>query len=117
MVDVDGVLVDGRPEGRASLEHICGRGSWIRLPTRFMNSSLLLTGEHRPRFAPVVDGHFDGCAFKKIAPHLSPAKFVSYLVRKGFAPCGASIAGAFVGSLPGIRVYLATNQEHLRAAY
>ena len=115
MVDVDGVLVDGRPEdGRhwlTSIEEDLG----------FPSDTL-----HEQFFAPYWDDIVVGraglmehltTALQRIAPQVSPAKFVSYWFERDsrlLAPLLGEFS--FVRSA-GIRVYLATNQEHLRAAY
>lgn len=115
MVDVDGVLVDGRPEdGRpwhTSLEEDLG----------FSSETL-----HEMFFAPYWEnivvgraGLMEGltAALARFAPHVSPAELVSYWFEKD-----SRLAAPFLRELSlvrsaGIRVYLATNQEHLRAAY
>ena len=115
MLDVDGVLVDGRPEdGRhwqTSLEEDFG----------FTPDAL-----HEAFFAPHWDGIVLGragltecvtTALQELAPQVDPSAFVSYWFEKD-----SRVATAFLPELArvrsqGIRVYLATNQEHLRAAY
>jgi putative hydrolase of the HAD superfamily len=115
MIDVDGVLVDGRPEdGRhwqTSVEEDLG----------FTSDAL-----HEHFFAPYWEAVVLGrsglmeplmTALQKIAPQVSPAEFVSYWFERDsrlVAPFLAELS--FVRSA-GLRVYLATNQEHLRAAY
>ena len=115
MIDVDGVLVDGRPEdGRpwqTSLEEDLG----------FTSAAL-----HEQFFAPYWDDIVLGraelmehlpAALQKIAPHVSAATFVSYWFEKDSRIVALLLTElAFVRSA-GIRVYLATNQEHRRAAY
>jgi len=115
MVDVDGVLVDGRPEdGRhwqTSLEEDLGIAS-DTLDQQF--------------FAPYWDDIVLGragliehlmTALQNTAPDVTPAEFVSYWFEKDsrlVAPMLQELS--FVRSA-GVRVHLATNQEHLRAAY
>jgi len=115
MLDVDGVLVDGRPEdGRhwhTSVEQDLG----------FTPEAL-----HEQFFAPHWDDIVLGraglmdhltTALQQIAPHVTPAAFVSYWFQKDSRLVAAFLPElAFVRSKR-IRVYLATNQEHLRAAY
>ena len=115
MVDVDGVLVDGRPED--------GR-HW----QTSVHEDLGLTPAalHEQFFArhweQIVLGRAGlmehlTTALQKIAPHLSPAEFVSYWFEKDsriVAPLLLELSSVRSG---GVRVYLATNQEHLRAAY
>src|SRR5580765_3779337 len=115
MVDVDGVLVDGRPEdGRhwhASIEEDLG----------FTSATL-----HERFFAPywenIVLGHAGlmdhvATALQTIAPQISPAAFVAYWFERDSRLVAPLLAELSLVRSAGIRVYLATNQEHLRAAY
>src|SRR5829696_3751236 len=115
MVDVDGVLVDGRPEdGRhwhTSVEEDLG----------FTSDTL-----HEQFFAPYWENIVLGraglmehltTALQKIAPHVSPAKFVSYWFERDSRLVAPFLPELSLVRSAGIRVYLATNQEHLRAAY
>jgi len=115
MVDVDGVLVHGRPEdGRhwhTSLEEDLG-----------FTSDTLQEQFFAPYWEDIVLGRAGlmeplTTALQKIAPQVSPAAFVSYWFERD-----SRVVGAFLPELSrlraaGIRVYLATNQEHLRAGY
>jgi putative hydrolase of the HAD superfamily len=115
MVDVDGVLVDGRPEdGRhwqASIEEDFGFAS------ETLNEQFFA-----PYWETIVLGRAGlmemlKAPLQKIAPHVSPADFVSYWFERDsrlVAPLLQELS--FVRSA-GVRVYLATNQEHLRAAF
>ena len=115
MVDVDGVLVDGRPEdGRhwhTSVEEDLG----------FASATL-----HEQFFAPYWENIVLGraglmehltAALQKIAPHVSPAQFVSYWFERDSRLVAPLLRELSLVRSAGIRVYLATNQEHLRAAY
>jgi len=115
MVDVDGVLVDGRPEdGRhwqTSLEEDLG----------FTSETL-----HETFFAPHWENIVLGraglmehvtAALQRIAPHVRPAEFVSYWFENDSRVAAALLKELSVVRSAGIRVYLATNQEHLRASY
>ena len=115
MVDVDGVLVDGRPEdGRhwqTSIEEDLG----------FTSDAL-----HHQFFTPYWENIVLGraglmehltTALQKIAPHVSPAQFVSYWFEKDSRLVSPILAELSLLRSAGIRVYLATNQEHQRAAY
>lgn len=115
MVDVDGVVVDGRPEdGRpwqTSIEEDLG-----------FTSAALHATFFAPHWENIVLGragmmeHLEQ-ALRTIAPHLSPEEFVSYwFTRDSRRVAGLLVELSRVRSA-GIRVYLATNQEHLRAAY
>jgi len=115
MVDVDGVVVDGRPEdGRhwqTSVEEDLG----------FAPEAL-----HEQFFAPYWESIILGraglmehllTALQKIAPHVSPVEFVSYWFEKDSRLVTPLLQELSWVRAAGIRVYLATNQEHLRAAY
>jgi putative hydrolase of the HAD superfamily len=115
MVDVDGVLVDGRPEdGRpwqTSVEEDLG----------FTSDAL-----HEQFFAPYWDDIVLGraglmerltTALQTIAPHVSAATFVSYWFERDSRLVASFLPELSSARSAGIRVYLATNQEHLRAAY
>jgi len=115
MVDVDGVLIDGRPEdGRpwhTSLEEDLG----------FTPGTL-----HEQFFAPYWENIVLGraglmehlpSALRQIAPHVTPAEFISYWFEKDSRLAAPLLQELLLLRSAGIRVYLATNQEHLRAAY
>ena len=115
MVDVDGVLVDGRPED--------GR-HWLTS----VEEDLGLTSDalHEQFFAPYWEDVVLGraglmehltTALQKIAPHLSPSQFASYWFERDSRLVTPLLAELSLLRSAGIRVYLATNQEHLRAAY
>jgi putative hydrolase of the HAD superfamily len=115
MLDVDGVLVDGRPEdGRhwqTSLEADLG------LPPAALR-------EHF--FAPYWDEIVTGrvglmaplhAALQRIAPHVPAATLVGYWFARDARVVASLLPELAAIRAAGIRVYLATNQEHLRAAY
>lgn len=115
MVDVDGVLVDGRPEdGRpwqTSIEDDLG----------FTSDTL-----HEQFFVPYWDNIVAGragllehlkTALQKFAPHISPDEFVSYWFERDSRIAVPLLQELSLVRSAGVRVYLATNQEHLRAAY
>src|SRR5688572_26843640 len=115
MLDVDGVLVDGRPEdGRhwqASLEEDLG-----------FTADALQKQFFVPYWDDIVLGRAElmdhlTTALHQIAPHVSPVAFVSYWFERD-SRLDASFFPEFSWlRSSGIRVYLATNQEHLRAGY
>jgi putative hydrolase of the HAD superfamily len=115
MVDVDGVLVDGRPDD--------GRHWQTSLEEEFGFTSEAL---HEHFFAPHWDDIVLGraelmeqltTALQKIAPHVSPATVVSYWFERDSRVVAPLLTQLSLVRAAGIRVYLATNQEHLRAAY
>jgi putative hydrolase of the HAD superfamily len=115
MVDVDGVLVDGRPEdGRHWLTS-------IQEDLGFSSDSL-----HEHFFAPYWENIVLGraglmehlpAALHKLAPQLSPAKFLAYWFERDSRLATPLLEELSFVRSAGIRLYLATNQEHLRAAY
>ena len=115
MVDVDGVLVDGRPEdGRhwhASLEEDLGFTAGA-LQERFFTPYCenIVLGR-----AGLMDGLKS--ALQQIAPDVSPDSVVSYWFERDSRVVAALLAELSVVRSAGIGVYLATNQEHLRAAH
>ena len=109
MVDVDGVLVDGRPEdGRqwhTSIEEDLG----------FASAAL-----HEKFFAPcwesVVLGRAElmdhlATALQEIAPHVSPAEFVSYWFERDSRLVAPILTELSLLRSVGIRGHLATNQD------
>jgi putative hydrolase of the HAD superfamily len=115
MIDVDGVLVSGRPgDGR----------HW----DTFLEADLGLASESlqehffRPYWDDIVTGRaglMEGLttALQVIAPHISPDTFVSYWFAKDSRVVDSVLEDLEVLRAAGIGVYLATNQEHVRAAY
>jgi putative hydrolase of the HAD superfamily len=115
MLDVDGVLVAGRPEDgrpwKTSMAEDLG----------FTPDALDLVF-FAPYWEDIVLGRAGmmehlTTALATIAPHVSPARFVAYWFERDSrvdAPLLSELASVRAA---GIRVYLATNQEHLRAAY
>ncbi|HUS22041.1 MAG TPA: HAD-IA family hydrolase [Aeromicrobium sp.] len=115
MVDVDGVLVDGRPgDGRhwqTSLEADLG-----------FTSDTLRTKFFDPHWDDIVLGRAGlierlTIALPHIAPQVSPAQFLSYWLERDSRVVTPLLTELSSIRSRGIRVYLATNQEHLRAAY
>jgi len=115
MVDVDGVLVDGRPED--------GRHWLTAVHDDFGFSAESL---HQHFFArhwdEIVVGHAGltehlTTCLESIAPEVSPARFISYWFERDSRLVTPLLEQLALARSDGIRVYLATNQEHLRAAY
>jgi putative hydrolase of the HAD superfamily len=115
MVDVDGVLVNGRPsDGRpwaSDIEADLG-----------IKSTDLQREFFTPHWDDIVTGRQDlgeklRPALARIAPDLSPEEFITYWFEND-----ARLNLQLLGELnhqrrTGIKIYLATNQEHLRASY
>jgi putative hydrolase of the HAD superfamily len=115
MVDVDGVLVDGRPED--------GR-HWHTSLAEDLGFAPATLHEHffAPYWEDIVLGRAGlmehlTAALQKIAPHVSPDEFVSYWFERDSRLVTSLLQELSSLRSTGIRVYLATNQEHLRAAY
>jgi putative hydrolase of the HAD superfamily len=115
MVDVDGVLVDGRPDdGRhwqAGLEEDLG-----------FSADALQEHFFTPYWEDIVVGRSGlmdplTAALQKIAPHVSPADFLRYWFHSDSRVVAPLLAELALVRAEGILVYLATNQEHLRASY
>jgi putative hydrolase of the HAD superfamily len=115
MVDVDGVLIDGRPED--------GRPWQTSIETDLgVNAEALREIFVAHYWDDIITGRADltdhlTVTLREVAPHLSPAQFLAYWFERD-----SYLVAAFLPELSrirsaGIRVYLATNQEHLRAAW
>ena len=115
MIDVDGVLVRGRPaDGRAhfsDLEADLGL-SLHRLQSTFFapHWADIVTG--RVAMKPVLEK-----VLREIAPHLAAQTVIDYWFHND-SRIDRGLLDAIDGERrAGRRVFLATNQEHLRAAY
>lgn len=115
MVDVDGVLVDGRPgdglHWQASLEED------LEISPDTLHEDFFV-----PYWEDIVLGRAGlmehlATALEKIAPHVSAAEFVAYWLEKDSRVVSPLLQELSLIRSAGVRVYLATNQEHLRAAY
>lgn len=115
MVDVDGVLVDGRP------------ADGLHWQTSLQQDFALAPDKLRECF---FDIHWEDIvlgraglmerlpvALEQIAPHVDPNSFVSYWLEKDSRVSIPLLQELAVVRSAGVRVYLATNQEHIRAAY
>src|SRR4051794_25334733 len=112
MVDVDGVLIDGRPEDGLHWQ------TSIEADFGFTADAL-----HEQFFAPYWEDIVVGraglmehltTALQKIAPHVRPAEFVAYWFARDSRLAAPLLQELSLVRSTGIRVYLATNQEHLR---
>ena len=115
MVDVDGVLVHGRPEGglhwSESIEMDLGL-SPATLQREFFD----------PHWGDIVVGRAGlmdhlPAVLERIAPQVTPEQLVAYWFRNDAHLDRRLLADLASIRATGVRVYLATNQEHLRAAY
>jgi putative hydrolase of the HAD superfamily len=115
MVDVDGVLVTGRPmDGR----------HW----QSFLHADLGITPDalnarfFAPHWSDIVIGRTDVMThlpdvLQSIAPRVSPETFLDYWFTNDSRVNPRLLAELSLARASGTRVYLATNQEHLRATY
>ena len=115
MLDVDGVLVDGRPED--------GRHWQTSVAEDFGFSADTL---HHHFFTPYWDDIVLGragllerltTALRTMAPQVNVEKFVAYWFERDSRVVTSLLPELAWARAAGVRVYLATNQEHLRAAY
>jgi len=115
MVDVDGVLVDGRPEDGLPWQ------TSVEQDFAFTSDQLdeLFFAPHWEDIVVGRTGLMERLpvALEQIAPHVSPAEFLSYWFEKDSRLSASLLEELAVIRSTGIPVYLATNQEHLRAAY
>ncbi|WP_263381629.1 HAD family hydrolase [Granulicella arctica] len=115
MVDVDGVLIDGRPED--------GRHWQTSSEKDFaLTAAQLHEGFFAPHWEDIIVGRLGlmerlPAALALIAPHVSPSEFLSYWFDKNSRLSISLLHELALLRSEGIQVYLATNQEHLRASY
>ena len=115
MVDVDGVLVDGRPED--------GRHWQTSVEEDFGFSASMLNEQFFASYwENIVLGRVGlmehlATALQKIAPHVRADEFVRYWFERDSRLVEPLLQELSLVRSTGVRVYLATNQEHLRAAY
>ncbi len=115
MMDVDGVLVSGRPQDGAHLftdiEQDLGMSLAVLQRDFFAPRwPAIVTGKKPllPELAEVLAG---------IAPHVSAETLADYWFRNDSRIDTAVLAAIDSLRASGRRVYLATNQEHMRAKY
>ncbi|QND49236.1 HAD-IA family hydrolase [Rhizobium lusitanum] len=115
MVDVDGVLVHGRPSDGLHLFTYLERDLGLSrdlIQKEFFQTHWgdIVTGrdELEPRLASVL---------AKIAPNLSAAALIDYWFENDSRLDRTLLADLATLRAKGIPMYLATNQEHRRAAY
>lgn len=115
MVDVDGVLINGRPrDGKhwsTDLEADLGLSPFL-LKDRFFT----------PYWDEIVTGKLDILSALKpvlseLAPHLSSDDFITYWFKNDARLNAELIQFLKFYRTAGVQIYLVTNQEHLRAEY
>jgi len=115
MLDVDGVLVQGRPQDGAHLFTDLERDLGLSLEQ-------LQSAFFKPRWAAIVTGQKALLpelteVLATIAPHLSASTLIEYWFRNDSRIDQVVLAAVNSLRSTGDRVYLATNQEHMRASY
>lgn len=115
MVDVDGVLVLGRPEN--------GQHWAESIETDLGLSPAVLQREFfDPHWADIIVGrcglmdHLPSM-LERVAPQIAPEQLLAYWFRNDAHVDRRLMADLASIRAAGVRVYLATNQEHMRAAY
>lgn len=115
MMDVDGVLVRGRPsDGRP---HFSELEADLGLPLQRLQERFFA-----PHWADIVTGRLPlkpvlGKVLAEIAPHLAPQTLIDYWFENDSRLDRPLLDAIAAQRHAGLRVLLATNQEHLRAAY
>jgi len=115
LMDVDGVLVTGRPQDGAHLFTDLEADLGISLEA-------LQSGFFRSRWSAIVTGQKPLVpelteALQTIAPHVSAQTLIDYWFKNDSRIDTAVLEAMRSHRIAGHKVYLATNQEHLRAKY
>lgn len=115
MMDVDGVLVSGRPQDGAHLFTDIERDLGMSLET-------LQQHFFQPRWPSIVTGKKDlmpelAEILAQIAPHVSAEALAEYWFRNDSRIDQSVLAAIDAHRATGRQVFLATNQEHRRAHY
>ena len=115
MIDVDGVIIDGRPAD--------GRHWAAELDTDLGISLMMLESAlFKPYWERIVTGQAElhECLTRvlaKIAPHVTSAQLLSYWFAHDARLNDRLLRDLANLRATGLRAYLATNQEHARARY
>lgn len=115
MVDVDGVLIHGRPEDGLPLFTYLERDLGLRL-------DLLQQEFFRPYWGDIITGREAlepqlASVLERIAPHLSAATLIDYWFKNDSRLNRDLLKELGILRESGITFFLATNQEHMRARY
>ena len=115
LVDIDGVLVSGRPQDGAHLFTDLERDLGIpldRLPSEFfaLRWPAIVTGR-KPLLPELTE------VLATLAPAVSAETLIDYWFRNDSRIDRSVLAAIVALRRQGRRVYLATNQEHMRATY
>jgi putative hydrolase of the HAD superfamily len=115
MLDVDGVVINGRPDDGQAWSTSLATDLGID-PTR------LQTAFFRPYWAQIVTGKLDlaetlATCLPRVGARISARDFIDYWFTRDSRINREVIEDVGLLRAKGIRVILATNQEHLRAAH
>lgn len=114
-MDVDGVLVEGRPDDG-------GHWQTSLADDLAINPDVLSQELFTPYWEDIIVGRaglMDHLVpvLQKIAPHVAPEQFVTYWFEHDSLVVLPVLQELLSIRSTGVRIYLATNQEHMRAAY
>lgn len=115
MMDVDGVLVDGRPADGAPWRHDLETDLGMTLET-------LQRDFFHPRWSAIVTGKRDlrpelAEVLETVAPHVDVDRLIDYWFENDSRIDQGVLAALADLRARDVRVLLATNQEHMRARY
>lgn len=115
MLDVDGVVVRGRPADGARWDYDLEADLGV-------SPAALQESFFKPHWRDIVLGRAGlrdllGPVLSQIAPSIEPADFLAYWFANDAAIDEALLAAAGHCRAAGLRVFLCTNQEHERAAH
>ena len=115
MLDVDGVLVGGRPADGQSWAHTLNDDLGI-------NYESLVEGFFAREWKAVVIGKLDllpalSLSLERLSTQVSADELVSYWFEMDSRIIGSVLRDCRSARKNGMAVYLTTNQEHLRAKY
>ncbi|SHG83503.1 putative hydrolase of the HAD superfamily [Marivita hallyeonensis] len=115
MLDVDGVLVDGRPNDGLRWDHDLQKH--MKIPTDVLVKEFfeaewndIVVG--KKALLPTLAG-----ILRRIAPTIEANDLVAYWFKMDSRVVEPVLSDIRAARRDGISVYLATNQEHMRAAY
>ena len=115
MLDVDGVLVDGRPSDGQPWTHTLEQDLGISPQT-------LIGAFFRSHWSQVVTGQRDllptlSAVLAQCAPQVRAEDLVTYWFEQDSRIVAPVLSDLRAARLAGVSVYLATNQDHMRAEY